>query len=70
MATIQGYEELYDKIQSVTNDINNVLGSAMMDNSIKDETSVKLINEMRTLASKLSSTSHELEEHLAWDEIN
>jgi hypothetical protein len=61
------YEKLYDEIQSVTNNINNFCGFSIMNNSISDEYAVKLMKQMQDLASKLSDTAHELEEHLAWD---
>ena len=61
------YEQLYDKIQDVTNDINNFCGFAKMNNSVSDEYTQQLMDKLSVLSSQLSNTAHELEEHMAWD---
>ena len=61
------YEQLYDKIQDVTNDINNFCGFARMNNSASDEYTQQLMDRLSDLSSQLSDTAHELEEHMAWD---
>lgn len=61
------YEQLYDKIQDVTNDINNFCGFAKMNNSVSDEYTQQLMDRLSVLSSQLSDTAHELEEHMAWD---
>ena len=61
------YEKLYDEIQNTTNNINNFCGFSIMDDSTTDEYTIKLMEELQDLASKLSNVAHELEEHLAWD---
>ena len=61
------YEQLYDKIQDVTNDINNFCGFARMNNSASDEYTQQLMDRLSDLSSQLSDTAHELEEHIAWD---
>lgn len=61
------YEALYDEIQSVTNNIINYCGMAKMNDSISDDQTLMLIDKLSNLASELSDTAHELEEHMAWD---
>ena len=61
------YEALYDEIQSVTNNIINYCGMAKMNNSIPDDQTLMLMDKLSNLASELSDTAHELEEHMAWD---
>ena len=65
---MEGYEELYDKIQETTNSINNFVGAKSLE-SYKgcDEKTIELLVEMERLSSELSDAAHELEEHLAWD---
>lgn len=61
------YEALYDEIQSVTNNIINYCGMAKMNDSISDDQTLMLMDKLSNLASELSDTAHELEEHMAWD---
>lgn len=65
---MEGYSDLYDKIQDITNDINLFFGLKQMDcNEVIDERSLELIESIKGHSSKLSELSHELLEHLAWD---
>ncbi len=61
------YEQLYEKIQDVTNDINNFCGFSKMKDSISDEYTQQLMDRLSDLSNQLSETAHELEEHMAWD---
>ena len=61
------YEQLYDNIQSVTNDISNFVGWKLMNNEVINEQTKMLFDSLADAASKLSNIAHEVEEHLAWD---
>lgn len=69
---MEGYEELYDKIQEFTNEMNNFFGMAKFNGVEMDDYTKELVEKMENISRELSETSHELEEHLAWDntEIN
>lgn len=64
---MEGYEELYDKIQETTNEMNNFFGMAKFNGVEMDEHTKELVEKIENLSRELSETSHELEEHLAWD---
>lgn len=64
---MEGYEELYDKIQETTNEMNNFFGMAKFNGVEMDDHTKELVEKMENLSRELSETSHELEEHLAWD---
>ena len=65
---MEGYNDLYDRIQDITNDINLFFGLKQIDsNEVIDESSLELIESIKSHSSKLSELSHELLEHLAWD---
>jgi hypothetical protein len=64
---MEGYEKLYDKIQDVTNEMNRFFGLAILNSVPMDEHTKELVEKMENLSRELSETSHELEEHLAWD---
>ena len=51
------YEQLYDKIQDVTNDINNFCKIARKNNSASDEYTKQLMDRMSDLSSQLSDTA-------------
>ena len=61
------YEQLYDKIQDVTNDIANFCGEANMEGWFSDGMTNQLLSRFSEAASQLSDIAHEIEEHLAWD---
>lgn len=64
---MEGYEELYDKIQETTNEMNNFFVMAKFNGVEMDDHTKELVEKMENLSRELSETSHELEEHLAWD---
>ena len=65
------YNELYDKIQDVTNDVVVYCGlQQMTTNPNQNKYKHGLLEKMSSLASKLSDVAHELNEHLAWDLIS
>ena len=65
---MEGYSDLYDKIQDITNEISLFFGLKQMDcKEVIDERSLELIESIKSHSSKLSELSHELLEHLAWD---
>lgn len=64
---MEGYEELYDKIQETTNEMNNFFGMARLNGVKMDKHTEHLIERLEKISVELSETSHELEEHLAWD---
>lgn len=61
------YEQLYENIQSLTNEISNFVGFKIMGNEIASEQTKELLNSLADAASHLSNIAHEVEEHLAWD---
>lgn len=61
------YEQLYDQIQEVTNNINNYVGLQEMLGTKRDKHTINLHKRLKELSAKMSETAHELEEHLAWD---
>lgn len=60
------FEELYDKIQDVTNETMNFC-APMAAQSERDERTQQLMDELSDIANRFSNVAHELEEHLAWD---
>lgn len=64
---MEGYEELYDKIQDTTNEMNIFFGLARINGAKMDKHTIHLVEKLERLSVELSETSHELEEHLAWD---
>ena len=64
---MEGYEELYDEIQSVTNKMDNFFGNAILNETPMDKHTKHLIERLQRISNELSDTAHELEEHLAWD---
>lgn len=61
------YEQLYDKVQDVTNDILNFCGEANSEGWFSDGMTNQLLSRFSEAASQLSDIAHEIEEHLAWD---
>lgn len=64
---MEGYEELYDEIQSVVNKMDNFFGIAILNGTPMDKHSKDLVERLQRISNELSNTAHELEEHLAWD---
>lgn len=61
------YEQLYDKVQDVTNDILNFCGETNSEGWFSDGMTNQLLSRFSEAASQLSDIAHEIEEHLAWD---
>ena len=61
------YEQLYDKVQDITNDIVNFCGEANLEGWFSDGMTNQLLSRFSEAASQLSDIAHEIEEHLAWD---
>lgn len=61
------YEQLYERIQDMTNDINNFCGFAKMSSSVYDDYALQMMDKLQDLSNQLSNTAHELEEYLAWN---
>lgn len=64
---MEGYEELYDEIQSVVNKMDNFFGNAILNGAPMDKHTKHLVERLQRISNELSDTAHELEEHLAWD---
>ena len=66
---MENYEELYDKIQEVTTQTMNYCGNILME-SVKGKRTQFLLHELQKSAGAFSDIAHELEEHLAFDNLN
>ena len=64
---VSEYEQLYDKIQEVSNEVTNFCGRfALEDTPLAPQTKM-LMDRLSNVVSEMSDIAHELEEHLAWD---
>jgi predicted translin family RNA/ssDNA-binding protein len=59
------YEQLYDKIIDVTNNVHTYCGKMYFEN--KNPKTSELLQKLSDAATNLHEIAHELEEHLAWD---
>ena len=60
------YENLYDQIQDITNNVMLFVGKLEMTDALNERTKT-LLASLKDAASKFSDIAHEVEEHFAWD---
>lgn len=59
------YEELYEKVQEITNNIIMFCGFKQLEGC--DQKTNELLGKLIDAASEFSNAAHEVEEHFAWD---
>ncbi len=64
---LNDFDKIYSSIQDVTNDINMCIGMEKLTNSNLKKETLERMNHVKHLSNELSTTAHELIEHLTWD---